>query len=142
MKKIAPSEKLEKEFFESASFSGKPLSEATRLAAQVMLQKALEMEVDDFLGRGRYERSRDPMVMGYRNGYEPKKIHTAEGTFVLQAPQIRDCLENFESSWLKAIGRRSERLLQLIPMLYVKGMSQRDIEDARTRRAASTSRGV
>jgi hypothetical protein len=36
----------------------------------------------------------------------------------------------FESVWLKAIGKRSKRLLEMIPMLYVKGMSQRDIEAA------------
>lgn len=130
MKKIAPSQKLEQAFFQSVSLSGKPLSEAARLGAQLMLQKALEMEVNDFLGRGRYERSQDGALMGYRNGYEPKSVHTAEGSFVLQVPQVRDTLEPFESLWLKSIGRRSERLLKLIPMLYVKGMSQRDIENA------------
>jgi len=130
MKKIAPSERLEKRFFEAVSVSGKPLSEAARLGAQLMLQKALELEVSDFLGRGRYERSGDGAVLGYRNGYEPKSVHTAEGSFDLQVPQVRNSLAPFESFWLKAIGRRSERLLELIPMLYVKGMSQRDVEDA------------
>lgn len=48
----------------------------------------------------------------------------------LQVPQIRDNLEPFESAWLQAIGTRSQRLVELIPTLYVKGMSQRDIEDA------------
>lgn len=68
--------------------------------------------------------------MGYRNGYEPKRVHTAEGTIEVQVPQIRESLEPFESVWLRAIGKRSRRLLELVPMLYVKGMSQRDIEDA------------
>src|SRR3989442_15673883 len=54
----------------------------------------------------------------------------AEGTIELKIPQVRDGLEPFESVWLQAIGRRSKRLLELIPMLYVKGMSQRDIEDS------------
>ena len=69
-------------------------------------------------------------LRGYRNGYEPKKVHLCEGTIELQVPQIRDGLEPFESAWLEAIGRRSKRLLELVPMLYVKGMSQRDIETA------------
>lgn len=93
-------------------------------------QRALEEEVDEFLGRGWYERDRQGPVRGYRNGYEPKKVHLAEGTIELEVPQVRDSLEPFESLWLRAIGKRSRRLLELVPMLYVKGMSQRDIEQA------------
>jgi len=96
----------------------------------LILQKALEMELDEFLGRGRYERSLGGTLTGYRNGYEPKKVHMAEGSIDLQVPQVRESLEPFESVWLRAIGRRSQRLLELVPMMYVKGMSQRDIEDA------------
>jgi transposase-like protein len=79
---------------------------------------------------GRYERSPERSLTGYRNGYEPKKVHMAEGSIELQIPQVREALEPFESVWLRAIGRRSQRLMELVPMMYVKGMSQRDIEDA------------
>jgi len=130
MKKIAPSKKMEQAFYAAVSVSGKPLSEAARLGAQLMIQKALEEEVSNFLGRDWYQRSNDGAARGYRNGYEPKKVHTAEGSFVLQVPQVRESLQPFESLWLEAIGKRSERLMELVPMLYVKGMSQRDIEDA------------
>lgn len=106
------------------------MGEAARRGAQLILQKTLEMEVDEFLGRGRYERSSEGSLVGYRNGYEPKKVHMAEGSIELQIPQVREALEPFESVWLRAIGRRSQRLLELVPMMYVKGMSQRDIEEA------------
>jgi transposase-like protein len=109
---------------------GDPLGEAARRGAQLVLQKALEMEVDAFLGRGHYERCAEGGLVGYRNGYEPKKVHLAEGSIELQVPQLRETLEAFESIWLRAIGKRSKRLLELMPMLYVKGMSQRDVEDA------------
>jgi transposase-like protein len=122
--------RLEQAFYESVSASGDPLGEAARLGAQLLLQKALEAEVDAFLGRGHYERRGEDAVGGYRNGYEPKTVHTAEGSLTLQVPQIRENLEPFESAWLQAIGQRSQRLLELIPALYVKGMSQRDIEAA------------
>jgi transposase-like protein len=69
-------------------------------------------------------------MRGYRNGYEPKTVHTAEGSFELAVPQIRESLESFESIWLRAIGKRSQRLLDLVRMVWVKGMSQRDIEAA------------
>jgi transposase-like protein len=121
---------LEQGFYDRLSTSADPLGEAARLGAQLMLQKALEAEVDSFLGRGHYQRSADGAVRGYRNGYEPKTVHTAEGSIQLAVPQIRDSVEPFESVWLEAIKRRSKRLLELIPLLYVKGMSQRDIEAA------------
>lgn len=108
-----------------------PLSEAVRLAAQLMLQKAMEFEVSDFLGRGHYERNGpDAAARGYRNGYEPKRIQTAEGTVVLKMPQVRDTLEAFESVWLKTLVGRSDKLAALIPQLYIKGLSTRDIEAA------------
>jgi putative transposase len=129
-KRIAPSERIEQELFRGLRESGDPLGEAARRGAQLILQKALEAEVDEFLGRSRYERSSGDGPCGYRNGYEKKKVHTGEGSIELAVPQLRATLEPFESVWLSAIGRRSRRLLELVPLLYVKGMSQRDIESA------------
>ena len=120
MKRIAPSERMEQELFEAVAASGDPLGEAARRGAQLILQKALEKEVDNFLGRERYKRAAEGAVTGYRNGYEPKRVHTAEGTVELQVPQVRENLEPFESMWLRAIGKRSKRLLELVPMRYVK----------------------
>ena len=128
MKKIAPSERMEQDLMRGLVSDADPLGEAARRGAQLILQRALEAEVSDFLGRARYERKGDGALLGYRNGYERKRVHTAEGTIVVEVPQIRESLEAFESVWLRAIGKRSKRLLELVPMLYVKGMSQRDIE--------------
>jgi transposase-like protein len=129
-KKVPPSVKIEQELYTDLLTSGDPLGEAVRRGARLVLQRAVEMEVEHFLGRGWYERSEDGAVSGHRNGYERKRVHCGEGTIELAVPQLRDTLESFESVWLKAIGTRSKRLLEMIPMLYVKGMSQRDIEAA------------
>ena len=129
-KRIAPSQQMEQELIAGTWAGADPLGEAARRGAQLILQRVLEAEVEDFLGRGRYERSPEGALRGYRNGYEPKRVHLAEGTFELSVPQVRDSLEPFESLWLRAIGKRSKRLLELVPLLYVKGMSQRDIESA------------
>ena len=138
-KRIAPSERMEQELMDGLVSEADPLGEAARRGAQLILQRALEAEaclraphrqVSDFLRRERYERSSEGALRGYRNGYESKRVHTAEGTIKLEVPQIRESLERFESVWLRAIGKRSERLLELVPLLYVKGMSQRDIESA------------
>lgn len=129
-RRIAPSERMEQALMDGLVSDVDPLGEAARRGAQLILQKALEVEVSEFLGRDRYQRNKDGAVRGYRNGYEKKRVHTAEGTIELEVPQIRESLEPFESVWLRAIGKRSRRLLELVPMLYVKGMSQRDIESA------------
>lgn len=129
-KKVPPSVKMEQELYTGLITSGDPLGEAARRGARLLLQKAIEAETEQFLGRGWYERSGDGATTGHRNGYENKKVHLGEGTIELAVPQLRDTLVPFESVWLKAIGKRSKRLLEMIPMLYVKGMSQRDIEAA------------
>lgn len=129
-KKVPPSVKMEQELYTDLLTGGDPLGEAARRGARLILQRVVEAEVEHFLGRGWYERSGDGAVSGHRNGYERKRLHLGEGTIELAVPQLRDTLEPFESVWLKAIGTRSKRLLEMIPMLYVKGMSQRDIEAA------------
>jgi putative transposase len=129
MKRQLPSQILEQQFFSLAARRA-PLSEAIQLGAQLMLQKAVELEVTEFLGREHYCRSGDEPLRGYRNGYEDKQVQTAEGPLHLKMPQVRDTIEAFESMWLRALVRRSDKLAALIPQLYVKGLSTRDIEAA------------
>jgi hypothetical protein len=50
MKRQLPSQTLEEQFLSPATRNA-PLSETIRLAAQLMLQKAVELEVTKFLGR-------------------------------------------------------------------------------------------
>ena len=131
MKRQLPSQTLEEQFFSPATRRA-PLSETIRLGAQLMLQKAVELEVTEFLGRDHYQRSGDGLLRGYRNGYEDKQVQTGEGPLHLKMPQVRNTIEAFESVWLQSLVRRSDKLAALIPQLYVKGMSTRDIEAALT----------
>ena len=78
MKRQLPSQTLEEQFL-SPTTRKAPLSESIRLGAQLMLQKAVELEVTEFLGRDHYQRSGDGVLQGYRNGYEDKQVQTAEG---------------------------------------------------------------
>ena len=57
-----------------------------RLALRLIVEEALEGEVSDALGRERYERGEDGKA-GYRNGYRPGKMKTAEGAVDYSAPQ-------------------------------------------------------
>ena len=107
----------------SLNFSG-----YCRLAAQAMLQRAVEVEAAEFIGRGTYER-RSGEESTYRNGYKPRHVSTGEGPIDLLVPQTHNGPEPFQTAILGAFQRRSETIKALIPLLYVIGLSDRDIRD-------------
>ena len=106
-------------------------SDLVRLALRLIVEEALEGEVADAVGRERYARA-EGAAAGYRNGYRPGKIKTAEGLVEYAAPQVRDTPEPFVSAIRAALGGRTEALEQLAVELYARGLSTRDIEDAFT----------
>ena len=87
-------------------------SDLVRLALRLIVEEALEGEVSDAVGRERYARAEGPAA-GYRNGYRPGKIRTAEGMVEYAAPQVRDTPEPFVSAIRAALGGRTEALEQL-----------------------------
>ena len=101
------------------------------LALRLIVEEALEGEVSDVLGRGRYERGEGEKA-GYRNGYRPGKMKTAEGAVDYSAPQVRDTPEPFVSSVRAALSGRTRELERLAVELYARGLSSRDIEDTFT----------
>jgi transposase-like protein len=64
------------------------VSELGRLGVRLVLQRAVEEEVDDWLGRARYER-RAEAAPGKRNGYPSRRLQTGEGEIVVEVPQMR-----------------------------------------------------
>ena len=104
------------------------LSELGRLGARLVLQRAVEDEVEAFLGRARYERTET--ATGSRNGHRPRRIQTAEGELLIAMPQVRGALERFVSQTIpdtRAIVR-TRPLEALVIGAYVRGLSDRDIE--------------
>jgi len=106
------------------------LTDLLRLGAEQILQQAAEAEVDEFLGRGWYQRSEDQdgEHRGWRNGYTPVSFKTTQGPITLQRPRIRDNTDPFKSAILSRIERLEERLVKLATEMYVRGLSTRDIE--------------
>jgi putative transposase len=133
MKKVPPSEKLRKEIDEILSGQvGKDedvLGLLIERSLKMMFHKILEKEVRDYLGRDHYERGAGNRE-GYRNGYETKRLKTAEGEIELAAPQLRDTEECYRSGFLGRIDSLSPQLKQLVVEMYVRGLSARDIEEA------------
>jgi putative transposase len=102
-------------------------SELVKLAVRLILEEALEGEVEDVLERGYYARGAQA---GYRNGYRCGKLDTAEGRIGYGCPQVRDTVAPFRSQIREAIGGRTEELERLAIELYARGLSVRDIEAA------------
>jgi len=87
MKPQLPSQNLEEQFVSRATGNA-PLSETIRLGAQLMLQKAVELEVAKFLGRDHYQRHGEGLLRGCRNGCTGKRVQTAEGPIHLKMSQV------------------------------------------------------
>jgi len=129
--RIAPSAKIE-EAIEEVLLSGLDdadrLSELGRLGARLVLQRAVEDEVTEFLGRARYERT--PMAAGSRNGVRRRRVQTAEGEITVAMPQVRGTLTRFVSTTIPDTRTivRTRPLEALVIGAYVRGLSDRDIE--------------
>lgn len=135
MPKVAPSERVREEIKRVLTDGLRGDADVTstlmRLGAQRLAQELLEEEVTDFLGRERYVRHRGGRPhRGYRNGYEPGRVRTAEGAIPLRLPQVRATPEPFQSRLLSFLRGHTDVLQRLVAEMYARGLSTRDIEDA------------
>jgi putative transposase len=80
-----------------------------------MMQVAVEAEVDEFLGRVRYERRDDDDRPGSRNGWQPPAtVKTTMGPVELQRPMLRGTDEAFCSRLFGAGVTRTNALESLV----------------------------
>jgi putative transposase len=106
------------------------LEDFGRLKIQAWLQRLLEDEVTDLLGRVRHERrvAVDAPV-GYRNGHgKPRRLSMKSGTIVVRRPRMRGLEEKFVSRLLPLFVRRTEEVGELLPKLYLHGLALGDFE--------------
>jgi transposase-like protein len=102
-----------------------------RLGIERLVQEMVEQEVTDYLEREHYQRCRPEQEhRGYRNGYEPGRIRTAEGEIVVQVPQVRDGPDTYRSRLMSFFRGNSDVLERLAVEMYARGLSTRDIEIA------------
>lgn len=130
-KRIPPSGRLEQaivDLVEDGEWGPDRLSELGRLGAQLILQRAIEDEVKEFLGRAHYQRA--PDARGWRNGVRPRRVQTAEGELVVEVPQVRGALERFVCRTIPGTRTvvRTRALEALVIGAYVRGLSDRDVE--------------
>lgn len=106
------------------------LEDWVRNKVQGFIQDILEEEVTEFLGRGKSER-RDLVDArpGYRNGYgRERKLTLSCGTIGLRRPRVRGSDDHFESRVLPLFAKRSNKIRELIPELYLHGLSEGDFD--------------
>lgn len=108
---------------------GNPLDLLVKLGAQAVLQAAVEQELAELLGRLRYQR-REGEQTGYRNGKRGRKLSTGVGELVVEVPRARGLEQPFVSRVLPQGVRMTEQLRELLPALYVEGLSTRDFRRA------------
>jgi putative transposase len=111
---------------------GEALEELVRRGAQEMLRRALEEEVEAFLGRGRYDR--EGAFRGYRNGYAPERtVGSGLGAVAVRAPRVREvpaevAAAGYRSAILPRYQRRTPGQCRLFAQLYLEGLSSGDFE--------------
>ena len=97
---------------------------------QGLIQELLEQEVTEFLGRARSVRRSEPdNDAGYRNGYAPpRRLTLSSETIRIRKPRIRDTEERFENRLLPLFVHRTREVADLIPELYLHGLSEGDFD--------------
>jgi len=114
-----------------------PLTEVLRTGARALLAQALEAEVSSLLSCHADKLTDNGRRRLVRHGHLPaREIMTGIGPVAVHCPRVRDrgsegCERiRFSSAILPPYARRSKSLEVLIPILYLKGISTGDVEDA------------
>ena len=113
------------------------LTEILRNGARALLTQAVETEVADFLGRYADLKTEAGHQRVVRHGHLPEReIMTGIGPVAVRQPRVRDREAvggeriRFSPTILPPYARRTKSLEVLIPILYLKGISTGDFEEA------------
>jgi putative transposase len=116
-----------------------PLTEVLRNGARTLLAQAIEAEVAEFLGKHAELKTEDGGQRVVRHGHLPEReVMTGIGPVAVRQPRVRDRGAaadaperiRFTPTILPPYARRSKSLEVLLPILYLKGISTGDFEEA------------
>jgi putative transposase len=132
--RVSPAEKIRAEIdalFDGERELGEVIEDVARLGARLIIQTALEAEVEVFLGRARYQRAAglEGAARGMRNGYCPATIKTTAGPVTVARPKLRGTTEVFASRLFGKTITKSNALESLVIAGFVRGLSVRDVEN-------------
>jgi putative transposase len=111
------------------------LDRLVQRGAQRMLEVALGAEVEAYIQRHQDERDEAGHALVVRNGKcQERTIHSGAGVLKIQAPRVNDQRkgQKFTSMILPPYMRRTPRLEEAVPVLYLRGLSTGDFSEALT----------
>ncbi len=114
------------------------LDEIARAGARKMLAEALEGEVQDYLQAAKAERDGHGHALVVRNGYATEReVLCGAGAVEVRAPRVNDRRvdddgqrRRFKSVILPPYMRRSPKVTEVLPLLYLHGLSSGDFVPA------------
>jgi len=116
--------------------SGDVLTEVIRQGAKQLLSQAIEAEVADWIERHKGHQDEQGRQQVVRNGFlPPRTILTGVGPVDVKQPRVhdrrpKDQAEKFSSQILPPYLRKTKSIEELIPWLYLKGISTGDFNEA------------
>lgn len=123
-----------------------PLTELLRSGARSLISEAVEQELETMLKAYQDLKLLDGRAAIVRNGYLPERtIQTGIGEVTVRVPKVRDRSQNgikFNSSLLPPYLKRSKSMEELIPWLYLKGISTGDCQEALVALLGESAKGL
>jgi len=114
-----------------------PLTELLRQGARKLLMQALETEIESFVKQHEQIQDEEGRRHIVRSGYGPeRKVQTGIGEIEVRVPKATDRRKDapskvrFTSSILPPYLRRTKSIEELLPWLYLKGISTGDFSEA------------
>ena len=115
------------------------IDEIVREGARRMLAEALQAEVDAYIAAHAAERDEDGRRLVVRNGYhQPREVLTSAGAVEVTVPRVNDKRtdpdtgerKRFSSAILPPWARKTPKITEVLPLLYLHGLSSGDFVPA------------
>ncbi len=123
-----------------------PLTELLRVGARSLIAQAVEAELAVLLAKHKDNKLPDGRQSVVRNGYLPERIvQTGLGDVDIQVPKVRDRSESgikFNSHLLPPYLKRSTSVEEMLPWLYLKGLSTGDYGEALSSLLGEQAKGL
>jgi putative transposase len=127
-------------------FSEDPLTELLRNGARQLISDAVEAELQELLNQYAELKNEQGHLQVVRNGYLPERsIQTGIGQVKVKVPKIRDKSGQgikFNSALLPPYLRKTRSVEEVLPWLYLKGISTGDFHEALEALLGSDSKGL
>ena len=126
--------------------SNDPLHELIRQGARDLIAQAVETELESLLKQYAGVKTPDGRRAVVRNGPLPKRaVQTGVGDVEVQVPKVRDRSGSgirFNSHLLPPYLKRARSLEELIPWLYLRGISSGDFQEALSALVGEQAKGL